>query len=276
MDVGHVPDVDRHAVHRFDGHAVEGGDHLWAAVEFDVILGVADLGRSGGDDQVLVVDGGLHVLGRQAAAVKPHGVEIDHHLRRLAAPRLRHASTLHDAQTLDDEVGGIVAELLLGQCVAADRDLDDGDAGRAVLHDVRRRDARRHDLQNRLAGGRDLGDGRLDLGVRVKIDADNADAEQRLTLDVLDIVDRSRQHALIDEDDALLDLVGRHARILPDDADDRDIDLRKDVRLHPVDRHQAHRHHEQRHHHEGVGAAQSQSNDPHGVIFLRRDPNTTG
>ena len=69
----------------------------------------------------------------------------------------------------------------------------------------------------------------------IEVDADHADAEQRLALDVLDVVDRGGQHALVDEDDALLDLVGGHAGVLPDDADDRDVDLREDVRGHAVD-----------------------------------------
>ena len=132
----------------------------------------------------------LHVLGREAAGVELIGVEIDHHLRPFAAPRLGHAAPLDDAQPLDDEVRRIVEDLLLGQRVAADGDLHDGHARGAVLHDVRRIDAGRHDLQNRLARGRHLGDRGLDPGTGVKVDADDADAEERLALDVLDVVDR--------------------------------------------------------------------------------------
>ena len=72
----------------------------------------------------------------------------------------------------------VVEDLLLGQRVAADGDLHDGHAGGAVADDERRRDARRHDLQERLAGGRHLGLGRRDLGPRLEVDADDADAER--------------------------------------------------------------------------------------------------
>ena len=68
--VGHVLDVDRHAVDRLDRDVVESGDQVGAAVELDVIFRVADLGGAGRDDQVLVVDGRLDVLWRQAAGVQ--------------------------------------------------------------------------------------------------------------------------------------------------------------------------------------------------------------
>ena len=38
------------------------------------------------------------------------GVEIDHQLGPFAAPRLRHASALDDAEPLDDEIGGVVED----------------------------------------------------------------------------------------------------------------------------------------------------------------------
>ena len=65
--------------------------------------------------------------------------------RMVAAPGLRHARSLDGAEPLDDEVGGVVEELLFGQRVAGDGDLHDRHAGGAVANDVRRRDARRHD-----------------------------------------------------------------------------------------------------------------------------------
>ena len=73
------------------------------------------------------------------------------------------------------------------------------------------------------------------------------------------------QHALVDEDDARFDLVGGHAGVLPDDADDRDVDLREDVRGHAVDADRAEDGDQQRHHDERVGARQGQSYDPHEV-----------
>ena len=128
-----------------------------AAVELDVVFGVADLGRPGRDDRVLVQDGRGRLLRRQAAGVQLVRVQLHHHLPLLAAVGLGDAGALDGAELLDDEVLGVVEDLLLGQRVAGDGDLHDGDAGGAVLDDVRRRDAGRHDLEQRLAGGRHLG-----------------------------------------------------------------------------------------------------------------------
>ena len=257
--VGHVLDVDRDAVDRPDRDVVERLDHVRAAVELDVVLPVADLGRAGRDDQVLVADGRADVGRRQAVGVQGVRVEVDHDLALLAAPGLGHPRPLDGAELLDDEVLGVVEDLLLGQGVAADGDLHDGHAGGAVADDVRRRDARRHDLQERLAGGRHLGLGLGDAGPRLEVDADDAHAVERLALDVLDAVDRGGQDALVDEDDARLDLVGGHAGVLPDDADDRDVDVREDVRGHAVDADRAEHRDQQGHHDERVGAAQGQS-----------------
>ena len=130
--LGHVLDVDRDAVDRLDRHVVERGDQVGAAVESDVVLRVADLGGAGRHDEVLIADGRL---ARRWATGRGHrgvGVEIDHDLRPLAAPGLGHARTLHGAEPLDDEVGGVVEDLLFGQGVAADGDLHDRHAGGAV------------------------------------------------------------------------------------------------------------------------------------------------
>ena len=164
---------------------------------------------------------------------------------------------------LDHEVLAVVEDLLLGQRVAADGDLDDRHAGGAVADDVGGRDARRHELQERLAGGGHLGLGLRDCGPRVEVDANDADAVERLALDVLDAIDRGRQDALVDEDEPGFDLVGGHAGELPDDRDDRDVDVREDVRGHAVDADPAQDGDQQRHDHEGVCPPQCQPNDPH-------------
>src|SRR5262249_6822013 len=270
--VGDVLDVDRNAVDRLDRDVVEGRDQVGAAVELDVVLGGPHLRGAGRDDEVLVGDRGADIVGGQAAGVQGVQVEIDHDLALLAAPGLGHPRPLDRAESLDDEVGGVVEDLLLGQRIAGDGDLDDGHAGGAVADDVGRRDAGRHDLQERLTGGRDL---RLGLGERgpgLEVDADDADAVERLTLDVLDVVDRRRQDALVDEDDPCLDLVGGHAAVLPDHADDGDVNLREDVGGHAVDTDRAEDGNQQRHHHERVGAPQCQPNNPHHVPpgFFRR------
>src|SRR5262249_11879930 len=233
--VGHILDVDRDAVHRLDRDVVEGREHVGAAIQLDVVFRGANLRGARWDDEILVADGHADVVGRQAEGVHAVQVEIDHDLALLAAPGLRHPRPLDDPELLDDEVLTVVEDLLLGQRVAADGDLDNRHAGGAVADDVRGRDAGRHELQERLAGGRHLRLGLGDLGPGLEVDADDADAVERLAFDVLDVVNRGGQHPLVKVDDARLDVVGRHAAVLPDHADDGDVDVREDVRGHAVD-----------------------------------------
>ena len=46
---------------------------------------------------------------------------------------------------------------------------------------------------------------------------------------MLDVVDRRRQRALGERHDSAAHLVWRKARVVPDDADDRNVDAREDV-----------------------------------------------
>src|SRR5262249_17837466 len=149
----------------------------------------------------------------------------DHDLALLPAPWLGDPCSLDSAKLLDNEVLAVVEDLLFGQRVAGDGDLDNGHAGRAVADNVWRRDARRHDLQECLARGRYLGLGLGNLGPGLEVYADDADPIERLALDMFNIVDRGGQHALVDENDACLNLVSGHAGILPHHADNGDVDI---------------------------------------------------
>ena len=120
-----------------------------------------------------------------------------------------------------------------------------------------------------LRDGRHLRRRRLDVGARLEEDLDDRDARERLALDVLDVVDGGGERALVVGDDALLHLLGRQARVVPDDRDDRDVDVREDVGRHPEDGDDAQDDDEHRHHDERVGAPQRQADDPHGAIRPR-------
>src|SRR5262249_38493316 len=104
-DVGDVLDVDGHAVDALDRDAVEGGDDVGAAVDADVVLDVADLGGAGGDDQVLVADGGADVAGGEPLRVQRLQGGIDHYLAPLAAPRVGHPRPPHRGPPPGDEDG---------------------------------------------------------------------------------------------------------------------------------------------------------------------------
>ena len=82
-------------------------------------------------------------------------------------------------------------------------------------------------------------------------------------LDVLDVVDRGREAALVDRRDALADLLSRQPAVGPDDADDRNIDFRKDVGRHLQQHEGRCEENQQRHHQERVWPPQRNFNDPH-------------
>ena len=109
----------------------------------------------------------------------------------------------------------------------------------------------------------DLGDRRLDLGSRLKIDLDDADAPQRLRFQVLDIADGGRHGALDHRRNALLHFGGGEAAVAPDHADHRDIDVGKDVHLHAGNREDADHRDQQGHHDKRVGASKGETDNPH-------------
>ena len=81
---------------------------------------------------------------------------------------------------------------------------------------------------------------------------------------MLDVADRGRQAALGRAGDALAHLLRRQAVVVPDDADDRDVDVREDVGRHGQQREGRGEQDQQRHDDERVGALERYSDDPHG------------
>ena len=89
-----------------------------------------------------------------------------------------------------------------------------------------------------------------------KIDPDDRDAVVGLRLDVFDVVDVGGEAALEVGDDALLHFVGREAAVLPEDADDGDVDIGENIDRHGDDGGSAQDGDEDRHDDEGIGAAE--------------------
>ena len=163
--------------------------------------------------------------------------------------------------------GGIaeVEELLLREALSGQRQLKDRHGRGAVGDDERRSRARRHRAQDRLRDRRDLGDRGIDAGLRLKENLDHGDAGKRLRLDVLDVVDGGRHGALVPGHDAVGHFRGGEAAVIPDRADDGDVDGRKDVGRRALDDDRRHEEDHDRQHDERVGAAQRESDDPHGA-----------
>ena len=174
-------------------------------------------------------------------------------------------SALHGGELGADEILPQVVEFLLAQRGTAQAQLQNRHAGGVVFQNVRRKDSRRQHAQDGLNDRGDLRDRQLDVDIRMEENLDHRDAVVRLRFDVLDVVDRGGHGAFGDGDDALFHFVRRESGIGPDDADDRDIDVGKDVRRHREDG-QAPQHADQnRHHQEGKRPAQRESDNPHKI-----------
>jgi hypothetical protein len=145
----HVAHVDHAAFHRLDREIVQGGDTVGAAVHLHVVFTRADLGRATGKDQVLRIDGIDHVDGRKALGLQRGGVDIDHDLADLPAKRQRHGGALDGGELRADEAVAEIVERLLGQGVAGQPQLQDGDRRCVVRNDVGRQRARWQHLEDR-------------------------------------------------------------------------------------------------------------------------------
>ena len=116
-------------------------------------------------------------------------------------------------------------------------------------------------LENGLRNRGDLRLRRVDVDVRLEEDFDDAGSGQRLRLDVLDVVDRRRQRALVGSDDAARHVVRRQAGIAPDRRNDGNADIGKNVGRRPQRRERPENQDEDRHHDEGVGSREREPND---------------
>jgi len=82
------------------------------------------------------------------------GVEIEHHLRRLAAERPRDARTLHRDKRGRTKFTPRSARFLLGQSLTRERELNDRHRRGAIIENQRRRRADRHLLEQALRNRR--------------------------------------------------------------------------------------------------------------------------
>src|SRR5438477_510364 len=137
------------------------------------------------------------------------------------------------------------------------------DVAGVVPDDAGRRDARRHDPAGGQRDRDDLRDGAADVASRLEVDLEDTDAVHRLRVNARDAAHRGRHGALADEDDAPFHVVGGQARVVPHHDDDRDVDGRQDVRLHPAGGEQAEDRDERAEHRDGVRTTESESDDPH-------------
>ena len=128
-----------------------------------------------------------------------------------------------------DEADAEVVEVGFAEAFAGQGELDDRHRRGVELENIRRIGAWRQDPEDGLDDGGDLRNCELDLDGGLEVNADDGDALVGLGLRVLDVVDGSGEGALGDGDDAAFHLGGSQAGIGPDDGDNRDVDVGKDV-----------------------------------------------
>ena len=261
----HVAQVDRRVPHLLDRQVAERLGGIGAGVELHEVLPGAHACGARREDDVLRVERGAHVGRGERLGEERLRVDVDVDQARHAAVGRRHGHAVHGGERDADEVGREVAELRLGPLGAGDAELQDRDVGGVEADHERRRDAGRHLPGGALRRGGELRHPGRHVGVGLEVDLDDAQPAQRLRLDVLDVVDVARVHALGQGDDALLHLLRRQPVVLPDHRDHRDVDRREDVDRHAQDRDDAEDEQQQRRADERVRAPQREEDEPHGV-----------
>ena len=123
----------------------------------------------------------------------------------------------------------------------------------------------------KFVAGHDLRDREIEIYVGLKEDLLNRNAVEGLRLDIPDPVHARRQRILAVGRDPLLHLRRAQSGILPDDGDDRDVDLGKDVRRHRQHGGRAEKQDEHSQHVEGMRQPQSKTNDTHDDRPVRPD-----
>ena len=231
-DIGHVADENLGAVRSADRHVADLVDLLRRVVDGEDVLAAADLGRARGQVHVLPQQRVVDVLHRDAARCHARRIGVDHHQPRPAPVGQRHRRSRYLDDVVAHQPQALVVQLLLGEGVAAEGDLEDRHARRVVLHDLRRRLPRRHAPKDRLRGGRDLGERLVDAYAGLEVEADEALAEDRVRFDPADVAHRGADLLLGEQRDLLLERLGRNPDVLPDDRDHRLGDLGKDVLRH--------------------------------------------
>jgi hypothetical protein len=257
VDVGNVAREDDGAVDHLDRHVVEVGDRLGRIVEVEGEFVGADLLRPDRRDLVLPGECIADIIRGKTIGVQRLLIQIDLNLARRAAIGERNLRPRDGGEPGADEVLGEVEQLDLGERVARQRELDDRNARGVIDQDDRRRRALRKLLEDGLRYRGHLRLRSIDVHIRLEVDLDDADAGQRLRLDLLDIVDGCEQHALVRGDDPTRHVVRREAGVAPDDRDDRNADIGKNVGRGPDRRERAEDHHQDRHNDEGVRTRES-------------------
>jgi ATP-dependent DNA helicase RecQ len=149
-----------------------------------------------------------------------------------------------------------VVDLLFGKIFPGKRQLNDWHGRSVVRQNKRRSRAWRILPQLRLCDGRNLRHGHFNMHVGIEEYFDDAEAVQGLRFYVLDVVDCGGEPAFIVDHQPLGNILSGKSRIPVHDAEDGDIDVRKNIDGRGVYRQHSENQDEQRHHHKGIWSSQ--------------------
>ena len=158
------------------------------------------------------------------------------------------------ASCVANKVVSEVEDLLLAHGVAGQANLQYRNGGSGIDDDQRRRCAWGQESQECLRDRGGLCQSGLYIGAWLEEYFDDRDAAERLRFNMFDVVDKRRYATLDGGRDALLHFLWLQTVVRPNEADNGNIDVRKNVgrRAQQHDRRQEND--DQRHHDEGVGS----------------------
>ncbi len=252
----HVLHVNRRAVHDFDRHVVQLPDRARTAVEFDLIIAIPKFGVTGRKNQVLQRHGVRYVARRNLLGVHRVGVQIREDGPELPSVRVRNGGALDGGKLGSDKGVTVIEQSRFAHGLAAQTDLQNRYARNVVLQNVRRERSRRIPSQIRLRIRNYLSLREFDAGPWMEVDPDHRHAVVGLALDMFDIVDARGKAAFKPAHDSVRHLFGGKSVVLINDAENGDIDIRKDIDRHHHDGNAPQNHDQQRHDHERIGTPQ--------------------
>src|SRR5213079_2992763 len=165
----------------------------------------------------------------KALGLKRGGIDIDTNDALLAAVRKWRGGARYSRKLRADKIIAEIEKLLLAERITGKADLDDRHGRRRVDNHQGRRGSGRQKAQKRLRDSGSLCQRGLNVGTGLKENFDDGDPVERLGFDVLDVAHQRRNAALDVGGDALFHFLRLQAVISPDQGDDRDVDVRKNV-----------------------------------------------
>src|SRR5580704_1169716 len=225
--VGHIADVNSCAAHRLNRQLIQFRHGCGTAVGIDGILKRSDFGGPRRKNQVLRANRVHHVQRRQTLGLQRVRIQVDLNLPLLSTIRIRNGASRDRDQAGSNEIYAEVKQLLLRKLFSRKRQLNNGYTGRAVSNDQRRSRPRWQLPKLSLRNRRHLRDRFGNVRVRLKKHFHYSGTVQRLRFDVRNIVHQRRECAFRLEHDAVGHIVGSEAGVSPQNADHRNIDIRK-------------------------------------------------